>query len=63
MVTSAVERPVIPLAAWQKNKDLMHRIIANPIIVLLLFYIPVGYYLIMMFPHLISGHKSKLTKI
>jgi hypothetical protein len=41
----------------------MHRIIATPIIVLLLFYIPVGYYLTMMFSHLISGHKSKLTKI
>jgi hypothetical protein len=41
----------------------MHHIIASPIIVLLLFYIPVGYYLTMMFPHLISGHKSKLTKI
>jgi hypothetical protein len=41
----------------------MHHIIANLIIVLLLFYIPFGYYLTMMFPHLISRHKSKLTKI
>jgi hypothetical protein len=36
---------------------------ANPTIVLLLFYIRVEYYLIMMFPHLISRHKSKLIEI
>jgi hypothetical protein len=46
-----------------ENLALMHRITANPIIVLLLFYIRVGYYLTMIFPHLIYGHKSKLTEI
>ena len=53
----------IVLARKDGGQYVMHRIIASPIIVLLPFYIPVGYYLTMMFPHLISRHKSKLTKI